>query len=140
MKTYKWPKVLLIDDNEGDIELTRDAFEEARINGELEIARDGREAFDYLTERCRSDQDSRPDVMLLDLNMPDMDGREFLEKINETPVFANIPVVILTGSPSDRDVLAKFNLCACDYLVKPVQARDVKALIGRILERGPSRY
>ncbi len=140
MSTPVWPRVLLIDDNEGDIELTRDAFEEARINGVLEICRDGREALDHLMDFCRENSAARPHVILLDLNMPDMDGREFLAELHQISEFAHIPVVILTGSPSDRDILTKYNLCACDYLVKPVQGEDVKALIRRILERAPITY
>ncbi len=139
MNTPVWPRVLLIDDNEGDIELTRDAFEEARIEGTLDVSLDGREALTWLTEHCRANPGARPHVILLDLNMPDMDGREFLAELHQT-AFADIPVVILTGSPSDRDILTKYDLCACDYLIKPVQATDVKALIPWILERTPITY
>lgn len=121
--TARLAEILLVEDNEGDIELTREAFEDARFRNNLHVAEDGEEALDYLFKRNGHEQASTPDIILLDLNMPGIDGREVLETIKATPDLKRIPVIILTSSKADKDVIESYDLHANCYIVKPVDAK-----------------
>jgi chemotaxis family two-component system response regulator Rcp1 len=113
-------EVLLVEDSPGDVRLTREALKDAKMHISLHVAADGIEAIAFL-ERTGTHVDApRPDLILLDLNLPRKDGREVLKEIKESPAFRSIPVVILTTSSSEADVLQSYELHANCYISKPV--------------------
>jgi CheY-like chemotaxis protein len=115
--------ILLAEDDPGDQELTRRALAQSRIRNELYIVEDGEEALDYLLRRGRyQDPDSspKPDLMLLDLNMPKMDGKQLLQQMRADPSLRRIPVVALTTSEQENDIIRTYDLGANSYIVKPV--------------------
>ena len=112
--------VLLVEDSPGDVRLTREALKDAKVHISLHVAADGIEAMAFL-ERTGPHVDARrPDLILLDLNLPRKDGREVLKEIKESPALRSIPVVILTTSSSEADVLRSYELHANCYISKPV--------------------
>ena len=111
--------ILLVDDNEGDILLTREALEEARIINKISIAYDGIEAIRFL-KSLPSFGTSMPDLILLDINLPKMDGTEVLSIIKSDPDLKRIPVIMLTTSSSEKDILASYDNYANCYITKPV--------------------
>jgi two-component system, chemotaxis family, response regulator Rcp1 len=113
-------EVLLVEDSPGDIRLTREAFKDAKVHITLHVALDGVEAMDFLNRKGKYSNAARPDLILLDLNLPKKDGREVLEEIKESPVLKSIPVVILTTSASEADILRSYKLHANCYITKPV--------------------
>lgn len=125
----KLAEILLVEDNEGDIELTKEAFEEAMFSNTLHVARDGDEALDFVYKRNAHAQATTPDIILLDLNLPGTDGREVLETLKKDAKLRHIPVVILTSSSADRDVIESYNLHANCYLVKPVTSEKFIGLV-----------
>lgn len=112
--------VLLVEDSPGDVRLTREAFRDAKVHINLHVASDGAEAMDFLNREGKHFNVPRPDLILLDLNLPKKDGREVLEEIKESPTLKSIPVVILTTSASDVDILGSYRLHANCYITKPV--------------------
>ncbi len=112
--------ILLVDDNEGDILLTREALEEARIINKISIAYDGMEAIDFLKKVAPHTADGMPDLILLDINLPKMNGTEVLSIIKRDPELRRIPVIMLTTSSSEKDILASYNNYANCYITKPV--------------------
>ena len=110
--------ILLVDDNEGDILLTREALDDARIVNKISIAYDGLEAIDFLRER--EGGADVPDLILLDINLPRMNGTEVLEIIKNDPGLKRIPVIMLTTSSAEKDILASYNNHANCYITKPV--------------------
>ena len=121
-KEIRIAEILLIEDNEGDIELTREAFSDAIFRNNLHIAEDGDIALDYLYKRNGYEAAVLPDIILLDLNLPSTDGKEVLETIKSDPLLKRIPVIILTSSESGKDVTESYDLHANCYIVKPVSA------------------
>jgi len=115
-------EILLVEDNEGDIELTREAFEDAKFRNNLHVAVDGDEALDYLFKRNGNEDAITPDIVLLDLNLPGTDGREVLEQIKADKDLKRVPVIVLTSSKADKDVASSYDLYANCYIVKPVNA------------------
>jgi chemotaxis family two-component system response regulator Rcp1 len=113
-------EVLLVEDSPGDVRLTREAFKDAKVHVNLNVASDGAEAMDFLNREGKHAQAPRPDLILLDLNLPRKDGREVLEEVKESPTLKSIPVVILTTSASDADILRSYRLHANCYITKPV--------------------
>jgi CheY-like chemotaxis protein len=113
-------EVLLVEDSPGDIRLTREALKDAKVHINLHIASDGMEAMEFLKREGKYADVPRPDLILLDLNLPRKDGREVLEEIKESPALQSIPVVILTTSASEEDVLKSYRLHANCYISKPV--------------------
>jgi two-component system, chemotaxis family, response regulator Rcp1 len=111
-------EVLLVEDNPADVRLTVEAFKEAGSRSHLTVARDGIEAVADLTERNRR-KAPMPDMILLDLNLPRMDGREVLGQIKKTPGLKQIPVVVLTTSRADEDLLRSYELGANAFINKP---------------------
>ena len=111
--------ILLVDDNEGDILLTREALEEARIINKISIAYDGLQAIDLLKKSARV-AGTMPDLILLDINLPKMNGTEVLSIIKNDPDLRRIPVIMLTTSSSEKDILASYNNYANCYITKPV--------------------
>lgn len=112
--------ILLVEDNPGDVRLTKEALKEGKIKNNLFVAHDGVEALEYLNQEGEHAHAVRPDLILLDLNMPRMDGREVLEKIKNEPDLRRIPVVILTTSKSEEDIVKSYDLHANCYITKPV--------------------
>ena len=108
-------EILLVEDNPGDVRLTREALRESKIHNNLNVARDGIEAMDYLRG-----ESVLPDIILLDLNMPRMSGHEVLREIKHDRELANIPVVVLTTSQDERDIEMAYELHACCYINKPI--------------------
>ena len=127
--------VLLVEDEPADAHLVRLAFEEGRLLACLHHVGDGVEAFTFLQREGMHADAPAPDVILLDLNMPRMDGREFLRRIKADPVLHGIPVVVLTTSDAESDLAAVYNLGAAGYIVKPL---DVDEFIAKV--RGTGEY
>ena len=113
-------KILLIEDSEGDVRLVQEALKEGRLHNRLFVVRDGVEGMDFLLKRGKYQDAVRPDLILLDLNMPKKDGREVLSEIKQHEDLKRIPVVILTTSSSEADILKTYNLHANCYIVKPL--------------------
>src|ERR1700722_8878169 len=113
-------EILLVEDSPGDVRLTREAFKDAKVHINLHVAADGAKAMAFLTREGEYATVPRPDLILLDLNLPKKDGREVLEEIKEDPTLKTIPVVILTTSSSEADVLRSYQLHANCYITKPV--------------------
>jgi two-component system, chemotaxis family, response regulator Rcp1 len=113
-------EVLLVEDSSGDVRLTREAFKDAKVHINLHVASDGTEAMCFLKHEGKHVNAPRPDLILLDLNLPKKDGREVLEEIKVSPTLGSIPVVILTTSASDADILRSYKLHANCYITKPV--------------------
>jgi len=113
-------EVLLVEDNPGDVRLTREAFKDAKVHINLHVAADGAEAMSFLGRQGNFAHVPRPDLILLDLNLPKKDGREVLGEIKASPTLMSIPVVILTTSASDADILHSYRLHANCYITKPV--------------------
>jgi len=112
--------ILMVEDNPADVRLTREAFSEAKISNSLYVVSDGVEAMSFLRREAPYADVPRPDLILLDLNLPRKDGREVLAEIKADPSLRRIPVVVLTTSRSDADVLSSYNLHANCYITKPV--------------------
>jgi CheY-like chemotaxis protein len=115
--------ILLAEDDPGDQELTRRALEQSLIRNELHIVEDGEEALNYLLRRGKYEDPAsspKPDLMLLDLNMPKMDGKQLLEQMKADPNLRRIPVVALTTSKQENDIIRTYDLGANSYIVKPV--------------------
>ena len=113
-------KVLLVEDNAGDIRLTQEALKEGGLIVDLDVVRDGKEAISYLRREERFSSVSLPDLILLDLNLPKKDGREVLQEIKADPGLMRIPVVVLTTSEAESDIVASYGLHANCYITKPV--------------------
>ena len=113
-------EILLVEDNPGDVRLTQEAFKEGKVSNNLSVARDGVEALAFLRREGKYVGAPRPDVILLDLNLPRKDGREVLAEIKEDADLRRIPVVVLTTSQAEQDILKTYNLHANCYITKPV--------------------
>lgn len=113
-------EILLIEDNPGDVRLTQEAFKESDLQNHLTVASDGIEALTILERSGPYENAVRPDLILLDLNLPRMDGREVLTRIKNSPHLKCIPVVVLTTSSAETDVLQAYRLHANCYVTKPV--------------------
>jgi CheY-like chemotaxis protein len=112
--------ILLVEDSEGDVRLIREALKEGRLLHNLFVAKNGVEAMDFLAKKGKFPDATTPDLIILDLNLPKKDGREVLEDIKTSPDFKRLPVVILTTSSAERDILASYNMHANCYIVKPL--------------------
>ena len=113
-------EILLVEDNPGDVRLTREALRENKVNNNLHVAVDGAEALDFLFRRGKYVDAPHPDLVLLDLNLPKKNGREVLAEVKADPLLRRIPVVILTTSDAEQDILASYDLHANCYITKPV--------------------
>ena len=128
--------ILLAEDDPGDQELTRRALEEGPVRNELHIVADGEETLDYLFRRgkyCDPATAPRPDLLLLDLNMPKVDGRQVLQQVRRQPALRRLAVVVLTTSQREEDVLRTYDLGANSYITKPVDMEQFIRVI-QILE------
>jgi CheY-like chemotaxis protein len=113
-------EVLLIEDDPGDVLMTREAFEDAKVANNLYVVSDGEDALAFLRGEGEHAAAPRPDLVLLDLNLPRVDGREVLEQIKNDPELRSIPVVVLTTSESEDDIVHSYSLHANAYVTKPV--------------------
>jgi two-component system, chemotaxis family, response regulator Rcp1 len=113
-------EILLVEDNPGDVRLTREALREGKVRNNLAVAVDGVEAIAYLRKEGEYVNAVRPDLILLDLNLPRKDGREVLEEIKADPALRHIPVVVLTSSQAEEDIVRAYDLHANCYVTKPV--------------------
>jgi chemotaxis family two-component system response regulator Rcp1 len=113
-------EILLVEDNRGDARLTREALKEGKVYNNLHWVKDGVEALEFLHRRGKHKDAPRPDIILLDLNLPKKDGREVLQEIKADDRLRRIPVVILTTSKAEEDVLKTYSLHANCYVTKPV--------------------
>ncbi|NEC67856.1 response regulator [Streptomyces sp. SID9727] len=125
-------EVLLVEDDPGDELMTREAFEDNKIRNTLHVVRDGEEALDFLYCRGAHTEAPRPDLILLDLNLPKYDGRQVLERIKQDPELALIPVVVLTTSSAEEDILRSYKLHANAYVTKPVDLDQFIAAVRQI--------
>ncbi len=121
MSEQKPIEILLVEDNEPDVVLTQEAFEDAEIANNLHVAGDGVEALQFLRREGHFANAPRPDVILLDINMPRKNGLEVLAELKADPELRAIPVVVLTTSQADEDILKSYQSHASSYIVKPVE-------------------
>ncbi len=124
--------ILLVEDNEADVVLTQEAFREAKISNALYVVEDGVEAMDFLRRQGKHAGAPRRDLILLDLNLPKKDGRAVLEEIKSDPALTRIPVVILTTSNDEKDVLRAYTSHANCYIVKPVDFLQFMSIVRSI--------
>ncbi|WP_224270903.1 response regulator [Haloprofundus salinisoli] len=117
-------EVLLVEDNPDDIRLTQEAFEESGIRDELHVVHDGEQALDFLYQRGQYENAPVPRLILLDLNLPSLDGEAVLREIKDTPSLRQIPTIVLTSSEAEEDIARSYDLHANAYLVKPVDPDD----------------
>ena len=111
--------ILLVEDNPGDVRLTREAFTSAGVETSIRAVTDGDEALEFLAD-CRDDESiTTPDLVLLDLNLPRVDGFEVLEAIRDDPAYSRLPVLVLTSSSAEEDIARSYDLCANAHLTKP---------------------
>lgn len=127
-------EILLIEDNYGDIRLTQEAFKEGKVKNRLSVVQDGVDALSFLRREGQYADAPRPDLILLDLNLPRKDGREVLADIKADPSLRRIPVVILTTSEMEEDVLRSYELHANCYITKPVDLDKFIAVVKTIDE------
>lgn len=132
MSERKLAEILLVEDNEGDVILTQEAFEDAKFRNNLNIARDGEQALDYLFKRNGFEDATTPDIILLDLNLPKLHGKDVLQEIKGDADLRRIPVIVLTSSEADKDVVESYNLNANCYVVKPINAVKFMEVIQKI--------
>jgi two-component system response regulator len=125
-------EILLVEDNPGDVDLTKEALEDAKVCNRLHVVDDGEKALEFLCRKGPYVDAPRPDLILLDLNLPKKDGRQVLSEIKADAELAHIPIVILTTSQADEDILRAYQLHANCYISKPVNftqfMRVVKAI------------
>jgi len=126
--------ILLVEDDPGDQKLVKSSLKNQRIANELHIVSSGEEALDFLYRRGKYREAPHPDLILLDLNMPGMGGKEFLRRIKEDEHLKTNPVVILTTSDSEQDIIDSYNLQASGYVKKPVDLHEFKEVIKEIGE------
>ena len=113
-------EILMVEDNPGDVRLTKEALKDNKIKNNLHVCVDGEEALDFLFRRGKFEGAVRPDLILLDLNLPKLDGRDILKAIKNEPELRRIPVVVLTSSEAEEDIARSYDLYANSYITKPV--------------------
>jgi CheY-like chemotaxis protein len=126
--------VLLVEDNPADVRLTEETLKESKVKINLNVAIDGQEATDFLHKNGRFTDAPRPDVILLDLNLPKKDGRQVLKEIKEDPKLKCIPIVIITSSKAEEDVVKTYDLHANCYVVKPINLEQFSKIVRTIEE------
>jgi CheY-like chemotaxis protein len=125
-------EILLVEDNKGDVGLIEEVFEEAKIRNNLHVAEDGEEALFFLHGEEEFSGSPRPDIIILDLNLPKKDGREILREIKEDENLHNIPVIVLTTSNAEKDILGAYGLHANAYITKPLDFDQFIKVVGSI--------
>jgi CheY-like chemotaxis protein len=125
-------EILLVEDSPGDVRLAVEALKEAKVHNRLSVAEDGVEAMDFLLRKGKYAQAKRPDLILLDLNLPRKDGREVLKEIKADSDLRRIPVVVLTTSSADEDIIKSYDCHANCYITKPVDFQKFMAVVKSI--------
>ena len=133
-RAFRAIEILLVEDNPGDVRLTREALKGSKVLNHLNVVEDGVAALDYLHKVAPYENVVRPDIVLLDLNLPKKDGREVLGTIKASPLRKTIPVVILTTSQAEEDVLRAYHLNANCYVSKPVDFDQFMRIVQTIEE------
>lgn len=123
---------MLVEDNEADVYLTLEAFKNCKLRNAIHVVKDGVEAMGFLRKEGEYSDVARTDIILLDLNMPRKDGRETLKEIKEDPDLKSIPVVVLTTSEGEQDILKSYNLHANCYITKPVDFQQFIEVVKQI--------
>jgi len=125
-------EILLVEDNPGDVELTRIALNEGRLSNTLNVVNDGEQALDYIFQRGEYADAKQPGIILLDLNLPKVDGREVLQTIKSDPEKKDIPIIILSSSEAAGDIKSSYNLHANCFISKPVNLEKFMDVIKMI--------
>lgn len=129
-RKFKLAHILLVEDNEGDIVLTLDAFEESKFQTEVSVARNGQEALDFLKKQDKFSDAKKPDLILLDINIPIFSGHEVLEEIKKDEILKKIPVIMLTTSSNQKDIDKAYTNYCNSYIQKPLDMDEfVKAVL-----------
>lgn len=131
---FKLAHILLVEDNEGDIQLTLDAFDESKINTQVSVARNGQEALDFLNKKGEFANVQRPDLILLDINIPIFNGLEVLEEIKGDENIRKIPVIMLTTSSNEKDIERAYKNYCNSYVKKPLEMEEFMEAIVKIEE------
>ncbi len=131
---HKAIEILLVEDNPGDVRLIIEAMREAKLDNRFHVVEDGVEAMQFLRREGRFGDAPRPDLILLDLNLPKKDGRAVLAEVKADPVLKRIPVVVLTTSQAEEDVLRAYDLHANCYITKPVDMEQFMKVVAQIDE------
>ena len=126
--------ILLVEDDPGDELIIREVFEHNKFHNTLHVARDGQEGLDYVYRRGKYQDAPQPDLILLDLNLPKYDGRQLLERFKSDPDLCHIPIVVLTTSAADEDILRSYQLHANAYVTKPVDLYQFMRAVRQIDE------
>lgn len=124
--------ILLVEDNEGDILLTQEAFEDAKLVNRLSVVKDGKAAIDFLTKIGESENERLPDLLLLDVNLPKVNGHEVLQFIKSNEKLKHLPVIMLTTSSSEKDILLSYRNYVNCYITKPVDVGTFLEVISKI--------
>lgn len=127
-------EILLVEDSRADIRLTKEAFEHSKLPVSVTVTTDGQEAVDYLFKQGNHGKAPAPDLILLDLNIPKIDGRSVLKMVKEDEILRRIPVIVLTTSQNDEDLVTAYDYHANAYLVKPISFHDFETLVRRICD------
>ena len=125
-------EILLVEDNPGDVMLTIRAFNKGKLANNIQVAEDGEIAVEMLRKEGIYAEALTPDIILLDLNLPKLNGQEVLEEIRKDSLLKRIPVVVLTSSKSDMDVVKSYNLCVGGYIIKPVDMKQFTHIVEAI--------
>ncbi|WP_435127245.1 response regulator [Halobaculum sp. D14] len=121
--------ILLVEDNPGDVRLTKEAFADAKLANDLHVVTDGEAALEFLFQRGEHADAPRPNLTLLDLNLPKVDGLDVLEEMNDDPALQRIPVVVLTGSEAEEDIVQSYEHHSNAYLTKPIDPDEFVDLV-----------
>jgi chemotaxis family two-component system response regulator Rcp1 len=116
--------IFLVEDREEDIDITREALKEAEMDCELEVVKDGKKAMEKLREKSDKKEEDLPDIILLDLNLPKMDGRKVMEKLKDDDTLSPIPIIVLTVSKRDKDIARSYDSGAAGYITKPIDFQE----------------
>lgn len=127
-------RILVVDDDPGDVLMIEEALEDSDVEKVIDVVSDGQEAMEFLRQEGRHTEAKRPDVILLDLNMPRMDGRQVLGEVKSDEDLRTIPIVVLTTSNADTDIVGSYTLQANAYVTKPIDLDDFNDVVRRIDE------
>ncbi|MEU5937043.1 response regulator [Micromonospora sp. NPDC047187] len=127
-------RILVVDDDPGDVLMIEEALADSDVEKVIDVVSDGEEAMEFLRAEGRHEQARRPDVILLDLNMPRMDGRQVLGAVKQDEDLRTIPIVVLTTSNADTDIVGSYTLQANAYVTKPIDLDDFNDVVRRIDE------
>lgn len=133
-RNLKLAHILLVEDNEGDILLTLDAFEESKLETKVSVARNGQEALDFLNKKGEFAKAKRPDIILLDINIPIFNGLEVLQEIKHDEILKKIPVIMLTTSSNQTDIDKAYKNYCNSYIKKPLEMEEFMKAILKIEE------